>query len=114
MVNALVAVRDQNVGAAIARVLEQHGFSCVTIHSAADALRILDSSERYKLIVTDAGLADSVTGFGIAEHAAIRGVRVLMLTSRAHHEERCERRGWDFLSKPFELSEFTEKLEAIV
>jgi DNA-binding response OmpR family regulator len=114
MLNALIAVSDQDVGDAIARVVGQHGFSCITVGSVADALRLLDSSERYKLAITDVRLADNGTVFRLAEHAAVRGIRVLMLTARVHQEERCERRGWDFLPMPFDLSEFAEKLGAIV
>lgn len=93
------------------------GYSMVKVHSARDALQVIDSRVRLCGLVTDVDLGPGVDGFDIARAArrAQAHLPVVFISGTAaarHPQEGVE--GSQFLAKPFHPRQVAEALSRAI
>lgn len=97
--------------------LELEGWRVVTCANGIAALKKLESSEHYDLLLFDYDLP-GVSGFELACHAralAHRRHTPIIMLSAGHHREEARRAGVDvFLGKPEDIRSLTETVERLL
>lgn len=113
----LILEDDRELGAVLARGLDEEGFSAVLASTGADALEKVSAQEPDALII-DIGLPDS-DGRDVCQAMRAQGVAapVLFLTARDALPDVLSgfnAGGDDYLTKPFAVEELLARLRALV
>ena len=114
----LVVDDEATIRHLIDEVLEEQGYTVIGAADGAAGLKVLQSSARIELLITDVGLPNGMNGRQVADHArTLRpGLKVLFITGFAdnaavgngHLEP-----GMELLTKPFTLEALTSKVAAM-
>ena len=86
----------------VAEYLRVEGFSVLEAGNAAEAKRVLTSSQSIDLVLTDINMPGDENGIDLARHVQAHHPRlpILVLSGNpASHDVN----GWPFLNKPFQL-----------
>ncbi len=115
----LVVDDEDMVRELIAESLADSGYTPLQAADGLAALKLLQSNARIDLLMTDVGLPGGMNGRQVAEAArAVRpALQVLFITGYADFSAiggRVPDAGMHILSKPFELSELTEKVSLLL
>ena len=115
----LVVDDESTVRILVAEVLEDLGYIAIEAADGAAGLRVLQSSTRIDLLVTDVGLPGGMNGRQVADAArALRpGLKVLFITgyaenavlSHGHLEP-----GMHVLTKPFGLQALGSRIKELI
>ncbi len=113
----LVVEDDADVLAVLMEVLQQHGYSVVSVPEAASALARLAADAGYALLVTDIGLP-GMNGRELADRARalLPDIPVLFITGYSGDAVvRGEylAKGMDLIAKPFEVDALVTKVHAM-
>jgi signal transduction histidine kinase/CheY-like chemotaxis protein len=114
----LLVEDDPSVRLVIANALQDIGYSVMVAADGNEAVQMLESEQPIDLLVSDVGLP-GMNGRRVAEIAREKrpGLKVLFITGYAEGAaDRVKFLGPDMemLSKPFELTKFTEKVRAMI
>jgi PAS domain S-box-containing protein len=115
----LVVDDDPIVRMLVVETLGELGYAALEAIDGPSGLRILDSSARVDLLVTDVGLP-GLNGRQIADAARIArpGLRVLFITGFAHNAAIGQGTeldaGMEIMSKPFTLDALAKKIQAMI
>jgi CheY-like chemotaxis protein len=103
----------------IAEVLADAGYSAIEASDGPAGLRVLESSARIDLLITDVGLPGGINGRQVADAARrLRsGLKVLFITGYAEnalvgngHLEK----GMHVIAKPFEMERLARKIRDMI
>ena len=103
----------------IAEVLEEHGYATIEASDGPSGMRVLESSARIDLLITDVGLPNGMNGRQIADAARqLRpDLKVLFITGYAEnavvgngHLET----GMQVVTKPFDVDQLARKIREMV
>jgi PAS domain S-box-containing protein len=115
----LVIEDEANIRVLIAEILEQAGYRVIQADEGARGLRLLQSSARVDLLITDVGLPGGMNGRQVADAARVTrpDLKVLFITGYAEnaavgngHLER----GMAVMTKPFEITALANKVRGMV
>ena len=115
----LVIDDEQTIRSFVVEVLEENGYAALEAGDGASGLRILQSSARIDLLITDVGLPGGMNGRQVADaaRASRPGLKVLFVTGFAEnalvgngHMEA----GMEVLTKPFDIVELTQKVRELI
>ena len=115
----LVVDDEATVRMLILEVLAGFGYAAVEAANGADGLRVLESSSRIDLLITDVGLPGGMNGRQMADAGrALRpGLRVLFITGyaenaviRSGHLEA----GMEILTKPFAIETLAQRIRLLM
>lgn len=114
----LVIEDEETIRALIAEVLEDAGYRTVTARDGASGLRVLQSSARVDLLVTDVGLPGGMNGRQVADAARVARPRLKVLFITGYAENAAVgnghlEHGMEILTKPFEISSLAKKVRAM-
>jgi PAS domain S-box-containing protein len=113
----LVVEDDDVVRLLVVEVLNELGYRVLEAADGATGLRILQSSQRIDLLVTDVGLPD-VNGRQLADggRAKRAGLKVLFMTGYAEKAagNAFLDSGMEIISKPFSLEALSEKIKQMI
>lgn len=119
MAKILIVDDDAEIAARIAQVLKEAGHACAVRTSGRDVLDIA-KKESLDLLVLDVMLPD-VSGFEVCRQirrdATLYTLPVLFLSAMDNPEEvqhGLEQGADDYVTKPFDLHEFTQRVEALL
>jgi signal transduction histidine kinase/CheY-like chemotaxis protein len=115
----LVIDDEPTIRKLIAEVLEDEGYTALEVSDGPSGMRVLQSSERIDLLITDVGLPGGMNGRQIAD--AARGLRpnlkVLFITGYAEnavvgngHLEK----GMQVVAKPFDMDVLARKIRELI
>ena len=111
----LVVEDNNNVAQVTQSLLEQIGYETVRTDSATEALRILDSGQKFDLVFSDIVMPGTINGIGLAERVKERhrGIPVLLTTG---YSEGLKLAGsnYDVLRKPFVVSTLEQAVQAAI
>jgi PAS domain S-box-containing protein len=113
----VLVVEDEDiVRLVVVEVLNDMGYRALEAVDGSSALRILNSSQRIDLLVTDIGLPD-VNGKQIADTARFKrpGLRILFMTGYAESAASSEflDEGMEIIPKPFTMAKLAEKIQGM-
>ena len=114
----LVVDDEPAVRLLVTETLNELGYSAIEARDGPSALRILQSSSRIDMLITDVGLP-GLNGRQLADAARItrHGLPVLIMTGYAHHAAIGSggslKPGMEILSKPFSMSALIKKIRGI-
>ena len=115
----LVIDDEQTIRKLIAELLEEEGYIALEVSDGPSGMRVLQSSERIDLLITDVGLPGGMNGRQIADAARVLrpDLKVLFITGYAEnavvgngHLER----GMQVVAKPFEMDVLARKIREII
>jgi signal transduction histidine kinase len=115
----LVVDDEPTVRMLIVDALEELGYACIEAADGPSGLRMLQTSERIDLLITDVGLPGGLNGRQVADAArALRpGLKVLFITGYAEnavlnhgHIER----GMEVLTKPFAVTDLAGRVDRML
>jgi CheY-like chemotaxis protein len=89
----LVIEDEQSIRQLIAEVLEEAGYRTLTARDGAAGLKVLQSSTRIDLLITDVGLPGGMNGRQVADAALEHGMEIL--------------------TKPFEITALARRVRAM-
>ena len=96
---------NSNVAQVTQSLLEQIGYETIRTDSATEALKLLDSGQKFDLVFSDIVMPGTINGIGLAERIKERhrGIPVLLTTG---YSEGLKLAGsnFDVLRKPFVVS----------
>jgi CheY-like chemotaxis protein len=111
----LVVEDNNNVAQVTQSLLEQIGYETVRTDNATEALRILDSGQKFDLVFSDIVMPGTINGIGLAERVKERhrGTPVLLTTG---YSEGLKLAGsnYDVLRKPFVVSTLEQAVRAAI
>lgn len=111
----LVVEDNNNVAQVTQSLLEQIGYETVRTDSASEALKILDSGQKFDLVFSDIVMPGTINGIGLAERVKERhrGTPVLLTTG---YSEGLKLAGsnYDVLRKPFVVSTLEQAVQAAI
>jgi len=111
----LVVEDNNNVAQVTQSLLEQIGYETVRTDSASEALKILDSGQKFDLVFSDIVMPGTINGIGLAERVKERhrGIPVLLTTG---YSEGLKLAGsnYDVLRKPFVVSTLEQAVQAAI
>ncbi len=112
----ILVVEDNNSVAQVTQsLLEQIGYETVRTESASEALKILDSGQKFDLVFSDIVMPGTINGIGLAERVKERhrGTPVLLTTG---YSEGLKLAGtnYDVLRKPFVVSTLEQAVQAAI
>ncbi len=115
----LVVDDDAAVRMLVSEMLQELGFDAVEAVDGATALRILRSTLRIDLLITDVGLPGGMNGRDVADAAReIRpGLKVLFITGGSGSEATKTGRlseGMSILKKPFRMDELLSRVDELM
>jgi PAS domain S-box-containing protein len=114
----LIIEDEETIRSLIAEVLEEAGYRTLTAADGAAGLRVLQSTARIDLLVTDVGLPGGMNGRQVADAARVARpqLKVLFITGYAEnaavgngHLEH----GMEILTKPFEIAALAKKVRTM-
>jgi DNA-binding response OmpR family regulator len=94
----LLVEDDPDVRPLMEHVLLSEGYAVDTAANLAQGRKLL-GTERYDLVLVDAGLPDG-SGLDLARRAKIDGLRTLIVTGYALRLSKAELDGFDYVMKP--------------
>lgn len=103
----------------IIEVLEDLGYTALQEADGASGLQVLQSNQQIDLLVTDVGLPGGINGRQVADAGrSLRpDLKVLFITGYVHDavlwEEQLEP-GMHLLTKPFSMSELTQRIKRVI
>jgi CheY-like chemotaxis protein len=103
----------------IIEVLEDLGYTALQAADGASGLQVLQSNQQIDLLVTDVGLPGGINGRQVADAGrSLRpDLKVLFITGYVHDatlwEEQLEP-GMHLLTKPFSMSELTQRIKRVI
>jgi len=108
----LVVEDDEGLRSAIAAFLEGEGYSVIEAEDGEAALRVLDSTERFCLILLDLFMP-VLNGWDFRARqlsdARLAGIPVIVITADAHAPQKALQLGAvDFMTKPLVLDRLRE------
>jgi signal transduction histidine kinase len=115
----LVVDDEPTIRMLVVDALGELGYHCAEAADGPEGLRVLQSSDRFDLLITDVGLPGGLNGRQVADAArALRpDLRVLFITGYAEnavlnhgHVER----GMEILTKPFAVSDLVARVERLL
>jgi signal transduction histidine kinase len=115
----LVIEDEATIRLLITEVLQEAGYQVVGAEDGRAGLRIVESTRRIDLVVTDVGLPGGMNGRQVADAARVLrpGLKVIFITGYAEkaavgngHLER----GMAVLTKPFEIAALANKVRAMI
>ncbi len=115
----LVVDDEPSVRELINEVLEELGYAVLEAENGSAGLRILQSSRRVDLLVTDVGLPGGMNGRQLADAALVTrpDLKVLFITGYAENAVLGEghlKPGMHILTKPFSLETLGRRIKEIV
>ncbi|MCI1015366.1 PAS domain-containing protein [Herbaspirillum sp. C7C2] len=115
----LVVDDEASIRMLTAEVLNDAGYATLQAEDGPAALRILQSSARIDLLITDVGLPGGLNGRQVADaaRAARPGLQVLFITGYAENAAFGNghlQPGMQLLTKPFKLETLARRVEAIL
>lgn len=118
MERLLLLEDDESLLEGLVYTLEKNGFRLQTARTAAQARKLLESGERFSLLLLDVTLPDG-TGFEICDWVRKRGEDVPIIFLTAADEETSIIRGLDgggddYITKPFKLGELCSRIRALL
>lgn len=118
MERLLLLEDDESLLEGLVYALEKNGFRLQTARTAAQARKLLESGERFSLLLLDVTLPDG-TGFEICDWVRKRGEDVPIIFLTAADEETSIIRGLDgggddYITKPFKLGELCSRIRALL
>ena len=113
----LLVEDDASVREAVSLVLERSGYEVASVSDGAEALLTFGDGSHFDLVVLDVMLP-SVNGFDVCRAVRNRsGVPIVMLTARADKRDvvtGLEMGADDYVTKPFEPTELTARIRAVL
>ncbi|MFG5776014.1 ATP-binding protein [Comamonas sp. J-3] len=115
----IVLIEDEaTIRAVLAEVLQEAGYQVSTAEDGPSGLQILQRGGSVDMLVTDVGLPGGLNGRQVADAARVTRplLKVLFITGYADKAavgNGLLEPGMEVLTKPFELSDLTDKLEAM-
>jgi PAS domain S-box-containing protein len=115
----LVIEDEATIRLLITEVLQEAGYQVIGAEDGRAGLRIVESTSRIDLLVTDVGLPGGMNGRQVADAARVMrpGLKVIFITGYAEkaavgngHLER----GMAVLTKPFEVAALANKVRAMI
>jgi CheY-like chemotaxis protein len=101
----------------VVEVLKELGYQALEAETGASALRILQSSQRIDLLVTDIGLPD-ITGRQVVDAARItrEDLQVLFMTGYAEKAASSTflQEGMEIITKPFTMDAFASRVRHMI
>ncbi len=115
----LIVEDEETVKILIAEVLAEAGYRTLTAHDGASGLRLLQSTVRVDLLVTDVGLPGGMNGRQVADAARVvrPNLKVLFITGYAENAAVGNgqlEHGMEILTKPFEITSLARKVRAMM
>ncbi len=111
----LVVEDNSSVAQVTQSLLEQIGYETVRTDSASEALKLLDSGQRFDLVFSDIVMPGTINGIGLAERIKERhrGIPVLLTTG---YSEGLKLAGsnYDVIRKPFVVSTLEQAVQAAI
>ena len=112
----LVIDDEPTVRMLIADALADRGYACIEAGDGAEGLKVVQSSTKIDLLITDVGLPGGLNGRQVADAAwATRpGLGVLFITGYADNAVLSHGHlapGMEVLTKPFTIDDFTRRVE---
>lgn len=103
----------------IVEVLEESGYTVLEAEDGPSGLKILQSSQRIDLLVTDVGLPGGMNGRQVADAARVArpGLKILFITGYAENAAVGNgylEAGMEVLTKPFEMAALANKVGDIL
>jgi PAS domain S-box-containing protein len=103
----------------LAEMLEMLGYSTIEAADGAEGMRILESSQRVDLLVTDVGLPGDMNGRKLAEAARMSrpGLQVLFITGYAENVAAGSEllaSGMQLMTKPFGIDAFAARVRSMI
>ena len=114
----LVVDDEQDIRDLVAATLEDEGYECNKAEDGSAALKVLDSSQPFDLIITDLQMP-KLTGLEFLSKVREQNIStpVIVLTAYGSKESAIEalRLGaYDFLEKPFNIPELLDHIKSAV
>ena len=115
----LVIDDEPTIRMLIAEVLEEQGYSTIEASDGASGLRVLQSSARIDLLITDVGLPNGMNGRQVADAAReLRpGLKVLFITGYAETAaigNKGLEKNMRVVAKPFEINVLAQKIRELI
>ena len=107
IVDSQVGVREQLV-----RLLEQAGHAATAVATVSEAATMLPTLVP-DLLATDAVLTDG-SSTNLVQQAETLGTKTLMMTGNSDRIVECEAAGQPYLSKPFPVGVFVQRVEELL
>ena len=103
----------------VVEVLGDLGYKAVEAVDGPSAMKILDSSRRIDLLVTDVGLPGGLNGRQVADAGRVRrpDLKVLFITGYADNAVTGHGqldRGMEILTKPFAVDELAQRVKRLI
>ncbi|HYD80415.1 MAG TPA: ATP-binding protein [Paucimonas sp.] len=115
--NVLVVDDEPEVRKTAIEMLEELGYSTISVASGTDCLRMLES-RRIDLLITDVGLPGDMDGWKVADKARKLqpDLKVLFITGYVQHmtSQRPLEPGMEILTKPFGMDAFAVKVRNLM
>lgn len=115
----LVIDDEPSIRMLIAEVLEEQGYASIEASDGPSGMRVLESSVRIDLLITDVGLPNGMNGRQIADAAlALRpGLKVLFITGYAENAVLGNGqlgKGMQVIAKPFDMELLADKIRELI
>ena len=113
----LVVDDNQLVAMTLSDVLREAGFAVLTVHSAQEAVMLIEQAEELAAIITDIRLEAGTDGWQVAERAreVHPDIPVVYITGHgAHLHESCGVPDSRMLQKPFAGRQILDAVSALV
>lgn len=113
LVKRVLVVEDHpEIRSLLTQLLAEAGYAVVDAWSFAEAKRKLDE-ERFDLLVSDVLIPGGGHGTTLAEIAASRGVKYLLVTGHPAQMQALDDQKYPYIAKPFRAAEFVERISRI-
>lgn len=117
--SVLVIDDEPTIRMLIVEVLEEHGYAAIEASDGPSALRMLESTIRIDLLITDVGLPGGMNGRQVADSARVArpNLKVLFITGVAENAVVGNGHldaGMEILTKPFEMAVLARKIRDLM
>jgi signal transduction histidine kinase len=110
----LLVEDDELVRETVSTALQAAGFEIRTAATADEALRQIDSGEEYDAVLTDVVMPGVLSGVDLAAHVRKRYPGIGVVVATGYSDRAVELPGVRTLSKPYDLQQAVEALNAVV
>ena len=115
----LVVEDEATIRALLAEVLSEAGYQVLEADDSASGLRVLESTQRIDLLVTDVGLPGGMNGRQLADAARVMrpGLKTLFITGYADNAavgNGLLSPGMEVMTKPFEITALVNKVRDMI